>query len=356
MRESEQLSREDIKEILYQLIYSRLAKSRKIGDLITSSQVKKLLDFVKPIFESENLMIELSPPLYIVGDIHGNVDDLLRIFELKKYPPYSKYLFLGDYIDRGKYGFEVVMILFSLKALYPERIFLIRGNHEVQETSSYYGFYDEIQGKYSGLMFYYFHSVFNCLPLICIISEKILCVHGGLSPDMPPLNCFKSMEKPKDLVTDSVLKDIIWSDPGEGDFDFRNNTRGCGYIYSSSSLDKYLKENNLEILIRSHEMCQNGFKFPYKDNNSCLTVFSSTNYCDRNNSGAVIEVSTKLELDVTVYEPLTKAQWERRRVIFPDYLLEKMVVDIPIIGNVTLEPYSDPVVMKENDTSMLLSL
>ena len=93
--------------------------------------------------------IQLEPPIYICSDIHGQFYDLLRVFDILKYPPESKFLFLGDYIDRGKKNLECILLLLWLKIKYPSKIFLLRGNHESENINRTYGFYDEYKRKIS---------------------------------------------------------------------------------------------------------------------------------------------------------------------------------------------------------------
>jgi serine/threonine-protein phosphatase PP1 catalytic subunit len=138
----------------------------------------------REILMDQPVFIELEAPIKICGDIHGQFSDLLRLFEYGGYPPEANYLFLGDYIDRGKQSLEVICLLFLYKIKYKENFFLLRGNHEASQINRMYGFYDECKRKYSIRLWKEFQDVFNCLPIAALIDDKILCMHGGLSPEL----------------------------------------------------------------------------------------------------------------------------------------------------------------------------
>lgn len=146
----------------------------------------------REIFLQQPILLELEAPLKICGDIHGQYTDLLRLFEYGGFPPEANYLFLGDYVDRGKQSLETICLLLAYKIKYPENFFLLRGNHECASINRIYGFYDECKRRYNIKLWKTFTDCFNCLPIAAIIDEKIFCCHGGLSPDLQVIN--KSMD------------------------------------------------------------------------------------------------------------------------------------------------------------------
>ena len=153
------------------------------------------------------------------GDIHGQYYDLLRLFEYGGFPPEANYLFLGDYVDRGKQSLETICLLLAYKIKYPENFFVLRGNHECASINRIYGFYDECElfllptdrdllilcWSYSGKRRYNiklwktFTDCFNCLPIAAIIDEKIFTMHGGLSPDLQSMEQIRRVMRPTDV-------------------------------------------------------------------------------------------------------------------------------------------------------------
>jgi serine/threonine-protein phosphatase PP1 catalytic subunit len=137
--------------------------------------------------------------IFIVGDIHGQFYDLLRIFEYGGYPGESNYLFLGDYVDRGKNSLETICLLLAFKVKYKENFFLLRGNHEAENINRVYGFYDECKKRYNVKLWKLFCDTFNCLPVAALVDEKILCMHGGISPQLQDLEQINKINRPTEI-------------------------------------------------------------------------------------------------------------------------------------------------------------
>ena len=152
-----------------------------------------------------------------MGDIHGQFHDLLSMVDLcGGGPPKHKYLMIGDFVDRGKNGIEVMCLLLAYKIKYPEHIFLLRGNHECSTITKIYGFYDEVKRRYNLPLWRAFCSMFNYLPVSAIIDERILCMHGGLSQDLnnKGLSYINTrIERPLEIPDTGLLCDLLWSDP-----------------------------------------------------------------------------------------------------------------------------------------------
>lgn len=138
-------------------------------------------------------------PFQICGDIHGQYYDLLRLFEYGGFPPEANYLFLGDYVDRGKQSLETICLLLAYKIKYPENFFILRGNHECASINRIYGFYDECKRRYNIKLWKTFTDCFNCLPIAAIIDEKIFTMHGGLSPDLNSMEQIRRVMRPTDV-------------------------------------------------------------------------------------------------------------------------------------------------------------
>ena len=148
-----------------------------------------------------------------LGDVHGQYYDLLRLFEYGGFPPDSNYLFLGDYIDRGKQSLETVCLLLAYKIKYPENFFLLRGNHECASINRISGFYDECKRRHTIKLWKVFTDCFNCLPIAALVDDKILCMHGGLSPELNKIDTIKNIVRPTDVPDTGLLCDLLWSDP-----------------------------------------------------------------------------------------------------------------------------------------------
>lgn len=148
------------------------------------STLTTLIDLARPLLLSDKMCLNLLPPIKILGDIHGQYTDLLRLFEYASFPPNSNFLFLGDYVDRGKQSVECIGLLLCYKILYPKNFFLLRGNHESASINRIYGFYDEIKRRYTIKIWKHFNSLFQCMPVAARVGGRILGMHGGLSPEI----------------------------------------------------------------------------------------------------------------------------------------------------------------------------
>ena len=326
-------------EIIYRVILSRITK-KPLPDTLQLKNITNMLEDAIDVFDNEGVLIDVPSDIHVVGDIHGNIDDLLRIFEKFGYPPKTKYLFLGDYEDRGRYGLEVVIFLLSLKVKYPKFIFMIRGNHEILHVSQNYGFLSECQMKYTSILFYQIHQIFRKLPIVAVVAKRIICVHGGIGPELANIKNLRSMMKVPEVRESSLLTDIIWSDPKEKEEQFTPNDRGCGYYFNAKALDKFLKENDLDLLIRSHELC-NGYNFPFADTEQCITVFSNSDYCGKKNNAAVINISATLNVTVTSFNPMTREEMKKWIPEMPCWIMHENVINEKLFIETTEEPNSE---------------
>ena len=181
-----------------------------------------LVRSARDIFIQQPMLIEVHDPINICGDTHGQYSDLLRLFEIGGFPPDANYLFLGDYVDRAKQSIEVITLAICYKIKYPESFFLLRGNHECASLNRIYGFYDECKRRYSVKLWRIFADCFNCMPVAAVVEDKILCMHGGLSPDLDHLSQILDITRPTDVPDEGLLCDLLWADPDQ-------NVMGWGY-------------------------------------------------------------------------------------------------------------------------------
>ena len=228
------------------------------------------------ISKGTSCVVNLTGPLVVVGDLHGNLHDLIRIFLANGLPPKTSYLFLGDYVDRGSFSLEVITLLFALKLKYPDNICLLRGNHEEKKTNAVYGFKSNIEQVYGNdFLWTLFNSAFEYLPFIAIVNETIFCVHDGISPSFSSISQLSCIHLPIHDIT-NLLKDLFWSDPTDSVKYFENNQRGSGVSWGICATLQFFKDTGFKTIIRGHQCCEQGINFDH--NKSVITVFSASNY------------------------------------------------------------------------------
>lgn len=257
----------------------------------------------RDIFLSQPTLIELSPPVKIVGDVHGQYSDLIRLFEMCGFPPASNYLFLGDYVDRGKQSLETFLLLLCYKIKYPENFFLLRGNHECANVTRVYGFYDECKRRCNIKTWKTFVDVFNCLPIAAIVASKIFCVHGGLSPSLQTMEDIKALQRPTDVPDYGLLNDLLWSDPSDTALDWEDNERGVSFCFGKAIINEFLVRYDMDLICRAHMVVEDGYEF--WNDRTLVTVFSAPNYCGEfDNYGACMSVSEDLLCAFELLKPL----------------------------------------------------
>ncbi|KAM3182659.1 Serine/threonine-protein phosphatase PP1-gamma catalytic subunit A [Hymenolepis weldensis] len=278
-------------------IIARLLEVRRIRPgrnvQLNESEIRGLCLKSREIFLSQPILLELEAPLKICGDIHGQYYDLLRLFEYGAFPPEANYLFLGDYVDRGKQSLETICLLLAYKIKYPENFFLLRGNHECASINRIYGFYDECKRRYNIKLWKTFTDCFNCLPIVAIIDEKIFCCHGGLSPDLLNMEQIRRIMRPTDVPEQGLLCDLLWSDPDKDVSGWGENDRGVSYTFGTDMVAKFLQKHDLDLICRAHQVVEDGYEFFAK--RQLVTLFSAPNYCGEfDNAGAMMSVDETL--------------------------------------------------------------
>ena len=255
------------------------------------------------VFASQPTLLELSSPITVVGDIHGHILDLIRIFQTCGYPPKTRYLFLGDLIDRGEFSVETILLLFILKVRYPDSVFILRGNHEFQNSAEQFGFLHEVTTCYGRPMFDTFMQAFSWLPLAAILDKRSLCIHGGVGATLSTAGQIRLMSRPILTLESEVLSGMLWSDPTDETDGFLASGRGAGSKFGRSALFEVLVASRLMRLIRGHEFKQEGFEKMFDGH--CVTVFSASNYCGmRRNRAAVLVVYGPDKEEVQFFPPL----------------------------------------------------
>lgn len=271
---------------------------------VTRDHCLELIRRVSDITASEANLLRLTAPVTVVGDIHGQFYDLVKLLDVGGNPDGTQYLFLGDYVDRGSFSIEVLLVLFALKLCYPKSVWLLRGNHECRQMTAFFNFRDECEYKYDLTVYYAFMEFFDTLPVSAVIDNKFLCLHGGLSPDLELLNQLGVINRFQEPPRAGLFCDLLWADPVDeekvehsvhgSDAFFPNDVRGCSFFFGYDAATKFLHKNHLLSVIRAHEAQLEGFKMHQTNTQSgfptVITIFSAPNYCDcYNNKGAVLK-------------------------------------------------------------------
>ena len=256
-----------------------------------------MISKVKRIFwEKKEAIIDIFIPygknFTIVGDIHGQFYDLLNIFEINGFPnEENPYLFNGNFVDRGVFGLECITTLIAFKILYPNHVFLSRGSQEDITSNYRYGFKNEIFDKYDSddKVYNCFYEFYRFLPLGYILNEEILIIHGGLfSKDKVTINELKKIDRFRDIAKRGLMNELIWSEPWK-ERGWAPSVRGVGINFGPDITKKFLKDNNLKLLIRSNQVKMEGYEIEHEG--KVITIFSAPNYCDKKgNKGAIIKL------------------------------------------------------------------
>lgn len=268
---------------------------------VTEEVALRIIHSGAALMREEATVLNIDSPVTVCGDIHGQFFDLMKLFEVSGNPANTRYLFLGDYVDRGYFSIECVLYLWALKMLYPSSFFLLRGNHECRHLTEYFTFKQECKIKYTEEVYDACMEAFDCLPLAAVMNQQFLCVHGGLSPEIHTLDDIRRIDRFKEPPPSGPMCDLLWSDPLEefgseasSDHFSHNSVRGCSFFFSYAACCDFLQANNLLSIIRAHEAQDAGYRM-YRKNQmtdfpSLITIFSAPNYLDvYENKAAVLK-------------------------------------------------------------------
>lgn len=270
---------------------------------IPEIQLELLCHRVRAVLADQPMLLELDAPMKIAGDIHGQFFDLLRLFEYSGNPRDMNYLFLGDYVDRGKNSIECIALLFAFKALYPDNFFLLRGNHECASINKLYGFFDECKRRYSIKLWKTFGSAFCYMPVCALVDDRILCMHGGLSPELTSLDQIRDLQRPGEVPDAGLLCDLLWSDPSLETQAWGDNERGVSFTFGPEILRSFLQRFDLDLIARAHQVVQDGYEF--FGGRQLVTVFSAPNYCrEFDNAGSIMTIDESLMCSFKILKPI----------------------------------------------------
>eukprot|EP00123_Amoebidium_parasiticum_P019588 comp27258_c0_seq1/m.47148 comp27258_c0_seq1/g.47148 ORF comp27258_c0_seq1/g.47148 comp27258_c0_seq1/m.47148 type:complete len:308 (-) comp27258_c0_seq1:351-1274(-) len=270
-------------------------------ELIKEAEVKAICAKAREILVEESNVQRVDSPVTICGDIHGQFYDLKELFKVGGDVPDTNYLFLGDFVDRGFYSVETFLLLLALKVRYPDRITLIRGNHESRQITQVYGFYDECLRKFGSVnVWRYCTEIFDYLSLSALIDDKVFCVHGGLSPSINTLDQIRTIDRKQEVPHDGAMCDLMWSDPEEIE-GWGLSPRGAGYLFGGDVVAQFNQTNGIDLIARAHQLVMEGYKMMFND--SIVTVWSAPNYCYRcGNVAAILELNENLKRNFKIFE------------------------------------------------------
>mmetsp|Transcript_2580 Transcript_2580/g.9869 ORF Transcript_2580/g.9869 Transcript_2580/m.9869 type:complete len:850 (-) Transcript_2580:1937-4486(-) len=276
------------------------------GEILTREDAKFIIEEMLTLFSNTPNVLELDIDergLIVVGDLHGNLQDMLYIFQERGLPCNAQpYVFLGDFVDRGDNCPEVILLAFALKLCFPSSVYILRGNHESESVNQLFekynqGWISEFVAKYDQRLFERIEETFNHMPLMCIANQKIAFVHGGIGA-VNSLQAIRKLNRISDVQTGGVLSALLWSDPVEQPCGFSKSSRGTGiFNYGPDVTEGFFRRNQLEYLIRSHTVVEDGLRLNHS--NRVVTIFSCSQYnSNPNQRGAILMIDKNLDMQV----------------------------------------------------------
>ena len=282
---------------------AQIRATRAVYSVITGKSLKVsdmscICNVCQSMFAKEDTLLQLKSPIHIVGDLHGNINDLLRVFAEKGIPPNERFLFLGNYVNKGPSSVEVISLLLGMKVLFPSSIFLLRGSHESDVMGEMFGFRNECKSKLSLPIYTLINKVFDVLPIAALIEDQAFCVHGGISPKLEKVDQIRDVRRPLKIPDEGLITDLLWSDPTTECDEWKRSPRGSTYLWGQKALFDFLRKNNLKMMIRAHELVYEGVATPFT---GAITVFTSSYYEGKyKNRAGFVTLNEDLETEPTI--------------------------------------------------------
>ena len=299
-------------------------------ELIKEEEVVSLCNKIRELLGSESNVQRVDLPVTICGDIHGQFHDLIELFACGEGGVNchgrisANYLFLGDYVDRGLNSVESVLLLFALKVCYPDKITLLRGNHESRQITQSYGFYDECLRKFGNSnVWKLITDTFDYLTITAVVDNTIFCVHGGLSPSLGTLDQVRKLERRQEVPHEGPMCDLLWSDPDDID-GWSPSSRGAGYVFGADAVRAFRSANKVDLVCRAHQLAMEGYRLMFR--NTLATVWSAPNYCYRcGNVASILQVNENKEKNFVIFKSPDDAEDSDKALpakrVVPEYFL-----------------------------------
>jgi serine/threonine-protein phosphatase 2A catalytic subunit len=287
---------------------------------LAESDISLLCTKAREILSKESNVQPVRSPVTVCGDVHGQFHDLIELFRIGGKIPDTNYLFMGDYVDRGYYSVETVTLLVALKVRFPDRITILRGNHESRQITQVYGFYDECLRKYGNPnVWKSFTDLFDYLPLTALVENQGFCLHGGLSPSLDTLDHIRSLDRVQEVPHEGPMCDLLWSDPDDR-VGWGISPRGAGYTFGQDISEQYNRANGLTFVARAHQLVMEGYNWSHEK--QVVTIFSAPNYCYRcGNQAALMELDEHMKHFFQQFDPAPRRGEPEISRRTPDYFL-----------------------------------
>ncbi|CAG8618588.1 9553_t:CDS:2, partial [Cetraspora pellucida] len=267
---------------------------------LSETDMKKLCEMVKDLLMEESNIQPVHTPVTVCGDIHGQFYDLLELFHVGGEIPETHYIFMRLLQFRNIHSIDGFESKARENEYSTEFISLIFNscNHESRQITQVYGFYDECQTKYGNPnVWKYCCQVFDYLTLAAIVDGRILCVHGGLSPEVRTLDQIRTIPRAQEIPHE----DLMWSDPEDIDT-WAVSPRGAGWLFGAKVTNEFNQVNDLNLIARAHQLVQEGYKYMFPDDN-LVTVWSAPNYCYRcGNVASIMAINENLQIDESSFK------------------------------------------------------
>ncbi|KAH0576574.1 Serine/threonine-protein phosphatase [Spironucleus salmonicida] len=278
---------------------------------LPEDQLKELVFRVQALFVTEPNVVSVPVPTKICGDVHGQFYDVLKLFEVGSAPNPTRYVFLGDYVDRGYFSLEVITLLYCYKLISPTSIYLLRGNHESRAITQSYGFYDQCSRYYNhSAVWKAFVESFDFMPISAVVGQKIYCVHGGLSPSCQQIDDIRLINRAVEVPAEGPFTDCLWSDPDSKVPTFSASTRGAGYLFGPKAVEQFNHLNGVSVVARAHQLAPQGYQWWFA--NTCVTVWSCPNYFYKcKNLASIMCVDEQNNYKFDVFDAVPDSQREK---------------------------------------------